>query len=97
MLYQLLHEKPKVESREDRGRSQKLSRVIRAFRDGAVIHIGHFNQAESLVGDLPITEKASVWEQIHSGFLVLRNAKDFHLSVVSEPTSPPRLSLPARG
>jgi len=66
VLYQLLHEKPKVESKEDRGRSQKLSRVIRAFRDGGVIHIGHFNQAESLVGDLPIPEKVPVWEQIHS-------------------------------
>jgi hypothetical protein len=66
MLYQLLHQKPKVETREERGRSQKLSRVIHAFRDGAVIHIGHFNEAESLVGGFPIPEKVAVWEQIHS-------------------------------
>jgi hypothetical protein len=66
MLYQLLHQKPKVGTTEERGRSQKLSRVIRAFRDGAVIHIGHFNQAESLVGSFPIPERIAVWEQIHS-------------------------------
>ena len=77
MLYQLLHQKPKVETREERGRSQKLSRIIRAFRDGAVIHIGHFNQTESLVGDFPIPEKVPVWEQIHS-------ARRIYLSTLHE-------------
>lgn len=67
-LYRLLQEKPKVESREDRGRSQRLSRIIRTFRDGVVIHLGHFNYAESLVAGLPIPieDKISIWEQIHS-------------------------------
>jgi hypothetical protein len=66
ILYRLLQQKPKVESREDRGRSQKLSRIIRVFRDGLAIHIGHFNYAESLVADLPTPDKESIWEQIHS-------------------------------
>jgi len=66
ILYRLLHEKAKVQSREERGRSQSLSRIIHAFRDGAVIHLGHFNFAESLVADLPIEDRTSIWEQIHS-------------------------------
>ncbi|MBM4029732.1 MAG: hypothetical protein FJ280_30680 [Planctomycetes bacterium] len=66
VLYHLLKDKPKVESREDRGRSQRLSRVIRAFHDGSVVHIGHFNQAEFVVGELPVAHKVALWEQIHS-------------------------------
>lgn len=64
--YRVLRDKPKMESREDRSRSQRLSRIIRAFWDGDMIHLGHFNEAEELITDLPIQDKIAIWEQIHS-------------------------------
>ena len=78
LLYRLLSKKPKVESREDRSRSQRLSRIIAAFRDGNVIHLGHFNQAESLVAELPIQNMISIWEKVHS-------ARRTYLSKLYEP------------
>jgi hypothetical protein len=64
--YEVLHEKPKVTTGEDRSRSQRLSRLVRAFRGETLVHIGHFNEAESLIGEFSIENKASIWEQIHS-------------------------------
>jgi hypothetical protein len=66
ILYEVLHEKPKVTTSEDRSRSQRLSRIVRAFRGETLLHIGHFNEAESLIGELSDENKVSIWEQIHS-------------------------------
>ncbi len=66
VLYRVLQERPKVASKEDRSRSQRLSRIVHAFHGGAMFHIGHFNAAESLIGELPIENKIAIWEVIHS-------------------------------
>lgn len=66
MLYQVLRERPKVATTEDRSRSQRLLRLVRSFRGETLVHIGHFNEAESLIGELSVENKASIWEQIHS-------------------------------
>ena len=66
VLYQVLHDKPKLRTKEDRGRSQRLSRIVQAFHDGVMVHIGHFNDAESIVGELQIDGKILIWEEIHS-------------------------------
>jgi hypothetical protein len=66
ILYEVLREKPKVTSGEDRSKSQRLSRLVRSFRGETLVHIGYFNEAESLIGELSIENKASIWEQIHS-------------------------------
>jgi len=66
VLYRVLQEKPKVTSKEDRSRSQRLSRIVHAFHDGTMFHIGDFNDAESLIGELPIENRIAIWEVIHS-------------------------------
>jgi len=73
LLYEILKEKPKVSSKEERSLSQRISRIIHIFRDGNAIHIGHFNEAELLVGELPIAEKDKIWEQIHTSRRVYLN------------------------
>ena len=66
VLYRILQDKPKVATKEDRGRSQRLSRIVRAFHDGRMVHMGHFNDAESLIGELQSNGKISIWEEVHS-------------------------------
>jgi hypothetical protein len=66
ILYRVLHDKPKLKTKEDRSRSQRMSKLVRAFHNGVVVHIGHFNDAEFLVGELRIQDKIHLWEEIHS-------------------------------
>ena len=66
VLYRILREKPEVTSRDDRSISQRLSRIVHAFHEGALVHIGHFNDAELIIGELPIENRIAIWEVLHS-------------------------------
>lgn len=66
VLYRILRERPEATSREDRSISQRLSRLVHAFHEGVLVHIGHFNDAESIIGELPIENKIAIWEMLHS-------------------------------
>ena len=65
ILYKVIQEREGADSKKERFTILRLRRVIREFRIG-VVHIGLFNRAEHLIGSVPLSERTSIWESLHS-------------------------------
>ena len=68
LLYRFLQDKPKNISTEDRGRSQKFSKIVHSFSEGTIVHVGLFNNAEELICEFPtkIENRILALEWVHS-------------------------------
>jgi hypothetical protein len=68
LLYRFLQDKPKNISTEDRGRTQKFSKIIHSFSEGRIVHVGLFNDAEALICEFPTEIKNIILalEWVHS-------------------------------
>ena len=65
-LQELQKAKPKAVASEERSRSQRLSRIVHALFGHKAIHVGDFDEAERLVGEMANGRMNEIWELIHS-------------------------------
>ena len=65
-LQELQKAKPKAVASEERSRSQRLSRIVHALFGHKAIHVGDFDEAERLVGEMANARMNEIWELLHS-------------------------------